>query len=282
MSIYWDARYQSAKIYHSQGKEDRVVQICEEIINTCKKYRDYTGACDLLATIYINRNEIDKAKEVYNKSIMPEYKNIGLARMSILNRDYDNAFHYLSTTKDLEYDKAFIRDYYYAVIMYRYGNYKQFKHFYNSCMRTRNDDTVEYAHNLNEMLVSLKFKTERECDYTVSYNIMQMLNYDPTLAIKHMKETTDVEDVEKLYDILPEHLENPIVDGAYDKYIVDLKKIGYSNTSRHVLVTCLADTKNIIDIKKASEYIPGEDFKVAPVQKKRLSALDKFNKKYGL
>lgn len=282
MSVYWDARYQAANIYYKQGNEDRAVKLCDEIIDKCRKYRDHVGACDLLATIYINRNEFDKAREVYERCIMPDFKSIGFARMAIVKGDFYNARHYLKDTDHLEFEKSFTRDYYYAVMAFRNGNYEEFKQYYDNCSRIINDDTVEYLKNLYKMLVSLETKNRMEHNHSLTYENYQIMNYDPILTLEHMKEVNEIEDIKDIYNIVADHLENPIIEGIYDKYIVDLKKIGYSDTKRHVEVLCLADTKNIVDIHKASEYIPGEDFKVKPVQKTKLSAIDKFNKKYGM
>ena len=91
MSVYWDTRYQKARIYYNQLEEEKAIRICEDVISSCRKYRDYVCATNLLATIYIYRNDLEKAKETYEKCAMENPKKVGRARIAILNGNYDEA-----------------------------------------------------------------------------------------------------------------------------------------------------------------------------------------------
>ena len=282
MSVYWDTRYQTARIYYNRLEEEKAIRICEDIISSCRKYRDYVCATNLLATIYIYRNDLDKAKEVYEKCAMENPKRVGQARIAILNGNYDEALEKLKSVDEVEYEKAFLRDYYQAVILFKKGEYDAFKELYDKCVKVKTDDTLEYIQELDKMLLTLTIERSLPHNFGLTYENYQIMNYDPILTLEHMQESNEIEDIKEIYSMIADYLENPINEGVYDKYIIELKKIGYSDTRRNICVTCIAGTKNIIDIHKSSDYVPDKNFKVNTPVKQKLSPIDKFNKKYGM
>lgn len=285
-SIYWDSLYQSANINYKLKREDRAIPMCEEIIKTCSKVSNLIGTYDLLSDIYINRNDMTRAREVYKDAKLSDMEIIGNAKIDIVEQKYNEALKKLNTIDFKKTDKHFLIYYLYALLMFRLDKYNYFIKYKNLFLGANKDSKASiYVPKIYKM--ALLFKKRLNLDITNhmdTYDDAQILNYDSENTICHIKEKGEFNNVEKLYDYVSTHLTgNFICDGPYDKYLIDLKDIGYSENHKVVNVLCLANTINIIDITEGSYYCVLEDIKSNEKPKqKRLSAIDKFNKKYGM
>lgn len=299
-SMYWDTEYQLASVYYQLGYDELMISICEEIIKTCAKPTIVAGARILYANNYVRRCNLDAAKKMYDTLESDIEKSIGYAKIEIANYNFDKALEILNGIDTDDENRIYNINVQYAMIMYRHNKYDEFMKYYDKIINSKynNNHTDSYI-DIMRMRLSLELKNNLPpLAKKLKYCDKQILAYDEQRAIYHIIEKhvdkkdesfDNGSDIRSLYYHISENLDNPknkmFCDGLYDKYIVNLQETGYEEKNvRFVTVVCLADTYNIITMYPTNRYtgVFNNEPAVKPVQKTRLSAIDKFNKKYGL
>ena len=131
-----------------------------------------------------------------------------------------------------------------------------------------------------------------------SYSEKQIISYSKESAIEHIKDHhiysksynnfSDEIDVDKLYDEVVEMLDDcvPRYNRLFDLYFIRYEKIGYVDQSfiNQLNVIVIPGTKNIITMFPAisENNYDIDDSTVEKKKTKRLSQIDKFNKRYGI
>lgn len=130
------------------------------------------------------------------------------------------------------------------------------------------------------------------------YSEKQIINYNKKKAIQHIKSHHGEDsvyisyfnsnnDIEKIFNEISDYIidKKPYYSGVYDVYIVHLNdiKMGsiYNEKLNDISIITLPNTKNIITmypVNKVDEYL--NDVEQEEPKTKRLSQIDKFNKKY--
>ena len=130
------------------------------------------------------------------------------------------------------------------------------------------------------------------------YSEEQIINYNKKSAIDHIKKHhgedsayisyfNNNNDIEKIFNEISDYIieKKPYYSGVYDVYIVHLNdiKMGsiYNEKLNDISIITLPNTKNIITmypVNKVDENL--NDVEQEKPKTKRLSQIDKFNKKY--
>ena len=299
-AIYWESTIHAAGINFNLGNEEIGKRMCNEILKECRKNRIRSSAISLIACNHIKNFCFDDAEKVFDQYGEKSLKRvIGYAKVAIARYDFDNAYKLLTSINTIDEDIRYSKNYLMAQLMFRKNAYKEFLKYYQLIILSKNGDrNSNILSDIKKMLFMLEVSNNLPLTQKPrSYYENQIVSYDEDLAIENNIQyrinADDKEifspntDIEKLYSDVKDYLhkERSLCDGIYDKYIVDMSEIGeIKDNLRFVTVVCLADTKNILKIYPSNQYVGmfvGEET-VKPVQKTRLSAIDKFYKKYGM
>ncbi len=297
--VYWDSLLHTAILTYDFGNDTESRRICGEILKKCTNERIASSTISFLASDRIKNFDFDEAEKEYDKHTNEIRKALGYAKVSLARYDFKNAHKILSSIQTLNEDLMFAKNCLMAQVMFRKNDYSEFLKYYQlaTFAKPANKSKGSIA-ELNRMLMILETVNNLPVTREVrTYYEKQIVSYDETTAIEHTIYAKDTEaekenfgsniDIEKLYSDVKDYLDKDrsLCDGIYDKYIVDMSKIGeIKDNLRFVTVVCLANTKKIIKIYPSNHYVGifVEPTSVQPVQKTRLSAMDKFKKKYGM
>ena len=298
---YWTAYHNIGYIKYKFGNIDEAIHILEETL----KYKEEDVVLECLIKCYLLKGFNDKSYQLVNK-INNEYtKKLYLGRIAINKQEYNEAESILS---DLYNNKNYSKFVYYRYTYYYLIVSKFRLKKYNEALELINNDdrkmitTGKFVRELSLMKYYINIKLGNYIEPS-NYSERQVSYYSEELAINHIKKHHDEDykiskfsddiDIENLLCYIKNNItdDNKIIFGMLDKYIIDFPKdIGNDNLRnlRSVSIICLPDTKDIITMypDKYEKLIDENDINKNIInhkpKTKRLSQIEKFNKKYNL
>ena len=281
--------------------------ICKDIIKLSDgtKQRAYITMGD----IYMSQKDEKTAYSYYSKiddpSIIP-YADLKLGALYIQKFDYEKAYEYLSKIDITQDEKIKNEVYYYlSLIEFKLGYYDKSIKLIDKVNKDFMD--VREINSLNRMKVYSMVKEGipfHRDNYT--YTEKQILNYDEELAINHIfnkhvdndfsSRFSETIDVRELFNNIGDKLDQKYKYGSYDMdlYIIPYPRIGYSPVHNKMIneleVITLPDSKQILSMfpvyyeSDKGFCMEGEaldEYSNNKNKTKRLSAIEKFNKRYG-
>ena len=306
--LYLQLLFAKTNILTKLNRRYEVLAICKDIIKLSggKKQRAYITMGD----VYMGRKDDEMAYSYYSKVDDPfvlPYANLKLGSLYIQKFDYAKAYEYLSKIDITQDEKIKNEVYYYLSLI-------QFKlRCYDRSIKlidTINKDFLDIReiNTLNRMKVYSMVKEGipfHRDNYT--YTEKQILSYDEELAIDHIFDKhvdnnnynsrfSETIDVRELFHNIGDKLDQKYKYGSCDMdlYIIPYPKVGYSPVHNKMIneleVITLPDSKQILsmfpvyyesDKGFCMESEDLDEYSNSKNKTKRLSAIEKFNKRYG-
>lgn len=275
-----------------------------DAINLFEKNKKYISDPNFItfieARIDLINNDYKEAEIKFNKLIMckNDYSSTAylyLAQLANIGKKYElEEFYYDKlTTNSKASNDAYLRKAYYYI---RKGNkiealkcLKKIQYFY---LRKHRPAIAQ----LNAMLDLDLF--EYENNY---YTVKQIRNYSDELALQHIKRHTaesdyyksrisfdDSIDLKKLFFELKDNLDKDclVYSDLFDHYIIEYNDAGsYEDIkANYIEVVTIVNTNNIITMYPvaSNNFFAVKRIDKEPKKVKRISQVDKFNRKYGI
>lgn len=303
--IYYKAVVDVIRIYILRLQLDDAISLCEEVKKQCTSDYYFRIIEELLAKVYLRKNDYAKAEETFNNIPLVEKRSTNLAKIELLRGNFEKAEECFS---DFDINNKNIKetyDDYYRLLLIKFRLKKFDEALKILDIFDQNLDKYEIRQmkfELDRIRLCINVMTNGKYDYTDmdTYSKKQIICYDEGEAINHVIDhhrenvrTTrfnDNIDIENLFKEVKNLLnpENIMYDSIFDKYIVKYQNIGFNKDGESIhqlLILTMPNTDNIItmypcdgteSIFNLEELEEREKPKV-----KRLSQLEKFNKKYG-
>jgi len=299
--IYLSSLYMIALIKYRFSNINECIDKCRTILKNIEGDTLLNKTQLLLGKAYIKKNQIDKAQEVFDTCRDDRVKLQGKIRISYATFDFESCLKYLDEAMKNDVGEFLSTDLYIkAAIELRQGKYDSFYSTYNEYISVTNDGYYEFTNNLNKMKAYADFALGKDFGgIQHTYTVSQIIGYSKEEVIKHVVKNhrdnptiscfnSDV-DINTLYDEVVLKLNDApkICVGLMDEYIINFNElIGHDingNSTNKLGVVCLFGTNKIItmypyvgdDVVKENEVIPSKKVK-------RLSAIEKFNKRYNI
>lgn len=290
-------------------------QLLEEMLGTCnKKYAMYE-----LAILECTEENYEIAERYFKEIVKEEYDFLsfaGLATIEIIRKNLINAEYYFNEAlyyfyENNIYDKKFHQNFEKIKLvalnlMFLEIKNERFERAYSYYLMLDECPKLGKA-SRKQIEFYLKYKlnilTDEDGKFK-TYFYQQLLNYDSTEAIKHIKLHLDENDTKKIHSCYNENLNidklfeeiqlkianlSPYKSTLVDKYNIEYDyNIGSIDNiqTNFIRVITILNTKDIITmypiLKEMEESNLIEEDYLKVKQIKRESQIDKFNKKYGL
>ena len=305
-NIYFKANVDIAKIYILKNRVDDAIVLCQELVNQTNSSYNTKIVKEILAKAYAKKNNYKKALETYSDESFEEtHRKIRYGFLELLRGNFEKAEEYLSI---INLDKVDVNECYndlyrLALVKFRLGKYDEVFPIldifdkYGTAVEVKD---MKYELDRIRLIIDTKLGNKIE-DREYSYSEKQIISYSKEDAINHIKEHhlsddcvsnfNDENQLLQLFEYVKEKLtkDNIIYDGSFDKYMVRINNVGFSkndNTINQLAVLTIPGTKDIITMYPTegneSELIIEEpEVKTEEKKVKRLSQIEKFNKKYG-
>ena len=305
MSIYYKANMDIVRIYILRMQLDDAINLCEDCIRQAMSDYYKNIFQELLGKCYLKKNDYEKAKEKYEGiDISDELRKINLGNLELLKGNFDKAEEYFSI---IDVENIIVKDNYqnlYKLLLIKYRLKKYDEALYIIDILEQNLDKYEIKQmqfELDRIKLYIYVKQNKEFDKEVEmYSSKQIISYDKNEAINHIvdhhyvnvktSKFNDNIDIEKLFNEASSLMdkEKIIYDSMFDKYIVKYPNIGTNKNNENIHQLCiltLPDTNDIITMYPCdgteSIYNLEELEETTKPKVKRLSQIEKFNKKYG-
>ena len=288
-NIYWKSYFNIAKIYFDFGKYDKSYDMVLDVQKNSKINVNHLLICNLL-----KRKKYDEIESLISK--LNEIEQLYLRGiLSFEMQDFGSAINYfnkLSTTNTFRKDYEF-----YLVI-----SYVREKKYTEALGLINNIKENNYDGLLNKMIYDLRvleYYTRVMLNENVApqgYSEHQIYFYDYNLAISHildrhgsdLSKICDI-DIKKLFDYLKNNINKATksISSCFDLYLFDYNDINKdlnSNIGQNIIIVCLCNTNNVITMYPSNKLEMGEDLEEMPSKPKtkRLTQVEKFNKKYNI
>ena len=253
----------------------------------------------------LTMGNIDFAKELYDSITIEDnvYGTLvafGLFRISVIKGDLDRAIElceYIMNRKDEYYNEALIQ--LIEVELYNKNFTKSLELFKQIHINKLEEKNIK-DYKIIRMILEIIFNFPTVYEASEKYSYQQLIDYDLDRAVKHIgsghKNKGDSTNfyngmnIKKLLvDIKPLlKKENIIEISTGIKYLINYPNIGYSGNTKldYLIVVTEVHNDNIITMYPCNQYgfDKIEEEIEQPKQKeiKRISQIDKFNKRYGL
>lgn len=288
--IYYKAYFYIASIYKSSNVEE-AIRICEEV----KKQYNNDNLNILLGDLYLDKKLNEQAFNCYKEINNYMDNNYYLGKYYLYISDFNRAEYYLEKIYKKNRNRT---DILHLLILTKFRLKKEAETLIlcNEFMKNNNyTQNINIKYNINRVLLALK--PEEYKSNNLKYSQRQILNYNEEEAIKHVEEhhclNSNVTEFNKDLDIyeffkqvkllLTE--DKKFITSFYDTYAIDIYGIGMGSIGNinQLRVITLPDTKNIITMYpyNGSEKINIEDEEEQKPKVKRLSQIERFNKRYG-
>lgn len=291
--IYCDVLLQIASVSFNCGDEERTIEICKNLIKNYQFYNRTLEPYHLLCQAYIRKGNFDLLTKIVDDCADDNIKKMCHAWILFSHFKFEESLSMLNNMNENE----FFVIYYKLQIMYRLDNYEEFLKLYEKYINLDNYDfTKNSSYEIERMKLFMEINRNMETHDIITYTENQFLSYKKEKAIEHIiTNHTTYEygvnfnlntDFNLLYDYITSKLNESeiICDGIYDKYFVKIDADFYDTDNKkinYITVVCYADTKNIITMYPDIMYESLENSVIPKVQIKRLSQIEKFNKKYS-
>lgn len=292
--IYFDILLQLASTNFNMGCEERCIELCKELIKRCNFYNKTTEAYHLLCSSYIRKGNIDLLNAIIEECKDDNIKKMCYAWIDYAHFNFEKALAILNSMNE---DEFFVI-YYKLQIMYRLDKYEEFLRLYDKYINMDNYDfSRNSSYDVERMKLFMEIRRNMETHDITTYTEKQFASYDKGKAIQHIIDNhTSHEygvnfridtDFNLLYEYVIDRLNDSemICDGICDKYFVRISDDFYDTDNKridYITAVCYANTKNIITMYPNIMYESNIRDNLQPkVQVKRLSQIEKFNKRYS-
>lgn len=296
--LYYYAYYGIGYINYKKGYVDEAIKILEE---TIKKYCTNT-VLEALVRCYLFKGDVDKCYRLINKIDIDDIRNVYLGRLELIKQNYLEAEILLTNVINnysFKIDKYLTYANYYLIIT----KFRQKKYEETLVLINNLNNIKRLSDNYKRDIKLLKFYINNilgKAVFPSRYSEKQVISYSKKNAIKHIvdhhfndnnKSTfNDEKEIEEIYDYVRDNINSSqkLISGFLDRYIIDFPKdIGTDNNRklRSVTVVCIPDTDNILTMYPYRYEQILDDSLIENSNKikvKRLSQIEKFNKKYNL
>ena len=256
---------------------------------------------ELLARAYTSINSFEQAEEVINKMDNYYWKTFRAARLAYAKKEYAKAEELFSKLLHCNVTKRFEENLeYYILCLFRQHKFDE-AIYAMDCVQSVGEKETHDMDMIRIYCDSLKHKPILKSK--LSYSGKQVYEYSRDEAIHHiishhvidsrLSQFNDA-DIRKIYDEVYKKLQikNNIPDLYFDKQILYFHDIGvsipnYENDQKEIInqleVVLLPETKDILTMypRKGTDAYLDEKEDESPSKPKRLSQIDKFNKRYG-
>jgi len=288
--FFWVSYFYIACIKSKNGEIDSAIAICEEIN---EHNQDIYGVNDLLASLYIKKRDPNKIIKVVNDIDDESKKYYNLSKVELQKNNIDEALEYAN--KAIVNVTPAIKNkclYLLSIINFKKENY---------------DETLKYLNEMDEISPDLENEIERirfyiqyvrgEKTNTNAYIARQLDNYNRSLALGHIyrRHKDDFNkniNIEELFDELSINIKNYSIDNlkCFDVYRVPMVGVGNQNNNYTGVLTvvCIPNSTNILtmypdqSLPSIVEELDVKENFDKKTKTKRLSQIDKFNKRYNL
>lgn len=301
---YFLATFDIIRIKLSRGFCVEAISLCDAGISSSFAKDTYVSLYKKLKIeAYVKLNNMTKAEEVYSEKPESKYDRVYSTAFLLSNGKLEEAEKVLDKIYEEEYesiDDDFEVLFKLAITKYRLKKYEESlvlaKKLLNELDGAKRVSLIEELRRL-ELLNNVMLNNPIE-ERVYSYSEKQIISYSKESAIEHIKDHhiysksynnfSDEIDVDKLYDEVVEMLDDcvPRYNRLFDLYFIRYEKIGYVDQSfiNQLNVIVIPGTKNIITMFPAisENNYDIDDSTVEKKKTKRLSQIDKFNKRYGI
>ncbi|MBE6157316.1 MAG: tetratricopeptide repeat protein [Firmicutes bacterium] len=297
--IYWSAKLEEGKLENHFMNYKRTLEICEELLNN---NQTLDGEIYLLAgKTHENLGDYDNAEKYYkkardNKDINKRDKgNYYLGMLKLITKEYDLAIKYFKKIeKNVFYKKIALLNTIYIEI--RNNNYIEAEKNLNKLVEKNLLAKYSKEYKILSIIINKGLSKEIDNNDNNNYLEKQYINYDRDETIKHIKEIQFNEESKNVSNFMPStdiellmtEVEKKLTPDKLQKielvdiYYLDYENIGYAMTGEQankLKVVVIPNTKQIINMYP----IYDDKNKIEEKPKvKRLSQIEKFNKKYNL
>ena len=295
---YWYSYFNIGVINYKLGYNNEAINILEKAINKIES----DDIVSILIRAYLKKGYITKASSIIDEIKNPNTKQLYLGRIALSKENYEEAEKILeelinnnnyNNNDYLKYVK-----YYLVVSKFRLKKYDEVlkmiddiqDELYSSRKYNRDYKYMSFyaMKKLGNNIESIKYMESQLVSYSKEKAISHILSHHMFLT-KTSSFYSDV-DINTLFDYIYNVIDNDkkIIYGPLDKYTITLREYIGNDSIRDlnsISVICITDTKNIItmypdkDEEKSLEEIDETIHEKKAV--KRLSQIEKFNKKYN-
>lgn len=298
-ATYWITKLEIAKLQIQLGNSTEALKICDTLIS--KRYYIQNEVYLVKGLALVELKDYDAAKENYNKlfeinkEINYQKGNLYLGLLELKLKQYDKALSYL---KKVESGRMYKRA---ALFNMIHASIRK-EDFENAELYMKEMIEEKFINKSEEEYRKLRIVLDKAQNLPIkvgeykTYAEEQYANYNLKKAISHIvinhynycankSRFSEELDIKKLMPYIQEQIKNkrPDIEDFADVYYVNYKDVGTSvdgTTVDNIRVVTVPLTKNIITM------YPYSNIKVQKKEEqpkvKRMSQIEKFNKKYNL
>lgn len=295
---YWYAYCEIGHIKYKEGYVDEAINILESTIKRYPANRVYEN----LIKCYIFKGEFDKCYRIINKITDKDIKTTYLGRLELTKKNYDVSENILSESinnfSNCNYSYMNQANYYLLLAKYRQKKYEEVLEDLTNLTSLKYFDK-KYKRELLLLKFYLNYVLGNN-PIPNTYSERQIVSYSEQRAIEHIQyhhkkastisQFDDSVNIYNLFYFVRSRIDfdQKLVHEFLDKYTLDFpKNMGSDNTRnlRSVSAVCLPDTKNILTMYpyRYEQIVDDNQDELYNNNKiKRLSQIEKFNKKYNI
>lgn len=288
-SKYFDMAINLARLVYINGDHSKAIQICKSIIEKCKNEQILCSVYSFLQYSYIQSGNTKALEDLMEQCNIEYVKNVMHVQLLYSQGKFEESLAIINGMENRLYTI-----FYRLLIAFRFNLKDEFQKLYEEFI---NDSSYDPFDDISFEIERARFyilndnKKER-----LSYVEKQYLNYSREVAINHIKRrhiddslkmnfSTDT-NAEELFEYVESKLDSSVklCEDSNDKYFVlaDGKFCDKDNYKfKYIEVICFAGTKKIITMYPNYFYEPNIEINISETKQKRLSQIDKFNRKYG-
>lgn len=300
---YWLVLAEMAKLEVKLGKYDEAIIKCSNLLGKNDNLDNEVYL--ILGNAYESKKDYDLARNYYLKVI--QHENIRksekgkfcLGQLEFRNKNYDTAIEYF---KQIQTGTIYKRGAMFSMvhIEIRRGNFQQASIYLEKILTEGLiKDTEMDEYRRLRVFIDKNLGIEFSITNYTSYGEKQYAQYSLEEAIKHIKQehfnnnlkyksnfnnNICIEDL--LEEIIPKLTEeNLYTMELADIYYIDYPNVGYTeggDLANSIRVVTLPGTKDIITLYPDIKNINIRSEEIEKPKQKRLSQIEKFNKKYNL
>ena len=290
---YYQAYFYLAVYANQAGHINDAISMLEEIIDN---NQSSPAVRDFLDSLYIKKGELGRAKDFSLNLENKSERLYNLGRIELKDGNFALAEKFLDESfieNDFNVNRLDMRIYTLITVKFKLKKYDEVIELIGNNYDLFNPSIKAEA---KRMQYYIKYVQGKELGKN-SYTARQISNYSEEEALRHIKTSHEFQfvdeiDIDKLFRECKEYLieDNMYYLKSFDVYKIRYDKLGKDNINNTDLLTvvCVPSTKNILTMfpDKYAEFrvddLGIEDSDINPPKKKRLSQIEKFNKKYNM
>lgn len=304
--VYWSSILELAKTNYKMGNVEEAHNLC---IRLKENKNTFFGDVDiLLGNIYSAKGNLERAEQHYLNALKNRGKFIekaalfNLGNLNMQKGDYPLAKkYYQEVTKHQQLYKApaYFQLLYLSIREEDYQNcHKIIAELEQLELNSSMKESIEKVKLYLDVKRKAKIKLSRIHNYTdeqiINYSEEKALNFITSNKKRDVSFNEEIDQSTLFYSIKSKLTADKLtINSLMDSYLIEYPSIGYRQDEKlnDLRVICLPNTKDIITmypdsrVKKTTESIEEEQIEQETSSKKKvkkLSQIDKFNRRYGL